>query len=212
MSNSGQRDSAQAMHLHELIRKDPSAKVLVLVGYGHIEKMKSDGDFIPMAYQFKSLSGINPFCIDQTSMTEEGNSGFSSLFYNLLLTAYLAKQPSVLMKDNQPLDLLEDTTRYDVKIIHPRAVYFAGRATWYSLENERKPFMVSKHPENTFLVQAYYLNEWVKNPPSEIIPADQTYIKTQKKSYALFLKRGRYKIMYRDMGYKILGIKDICIQ
>lgn len=211
-SNGPQRDSAQAMHLHEIIKKNPSAKILVFAGYGHIEKIKSNDGFIPMGYQFKQFSKIEPLCIDQTLMSEEGNDGFSSLFYNLLKREYPAKTTSVLLKNGVPVMLVPDQGSFDLRIIHPPSTYYKGRATWYSLNNERKPHNIAILPKNCFLVQAFYVDEWKENPDDSIIPTDQTYLKYKNKSVVLFLRKGTYKIVFRDVNYKILSIKNILLK
>lgn len=211
-SNGPQRDSAQAMHLYEIIKKNPSAKILVFAGYGHIEKIKSNDEFIPMGYQFKQFSKIEPLCIDQTFMSEEGNNGFSSSFYNLLQGKYPAKTTSVLLKNGLPVMFVPDEGRYDLKIIHPPSTYYKGRATWYSLNNERKPHEITILPKNCFLIQAYYVDEWKKNPDDSIIPTDQTYLKYKNKSAVLFLRKGTFKIVFRDMNYKILSIKNVSLK
>jgi hypothetical protein len=57
----------------------------------------------------------------------------------------------------------------------------------------------------TFLVQAYYENETKLNGPGQLVPADQTYIPTNKENYLLYLRKGKYLVTFRDIGYRLIG-------
>src|SRR5207248_2697888 len=68
------REQGQAKNLKErILDKDPGAKIIVHAGYAHICK-KADSrrksDVRWMALAFQELTGIEPFSIDQTEMTE----------------------------------------------------------------------------------------------------------------------------------------------
>ena len=41
------------------------------------------------------------------------------------------------------------------------------------------------------------------------MPADQTYIVGGKKTYLLYLKKGKYRIYFRDIDYHILSTLPI---
>ncbi|MCC6287478.1 MAG: hypothetical protein IT249_06305 [Chitinophagaceae bacterium] len=63
----GDRELIQAQNLfRKTIQQDSAAKVLVFAGWGHILKNKSKSGRKLMAQQFWNISGIEPFCIDQT--------------------------------------------------------------------------------------------------------------------------------------------------
>jgi hypothetical protein len=63
------REEGQASNLVErILAKDPGARVLVHVGYGHLRKAVEETVAIPkmMAEYFREKTGIEPYCIDQT--------------------------------------------------------------------------------------------------------------------------------------------------
>ena len=69
------REEMQARNLVAFLRSMPGdVKALVWCGNSHHAKMvipkqsedPEDGEWIPMGYQFKTLSGLDPFVIDQT--------------------------------------------------------------------------------------------------------------------------------------------------
>jgi hypothetical protein len=71
----------------------------------------------------------------------------------------------------------------------------------------RQPVYVKPTVQSTFLVQAYYQDEVAANgnKPWQLVPADQTYIPGGKKSYLLYLKKGKYTVLFRDIDYHILN-------
>jgi len=97
----------------------------------------------------------------------------------------------------------------DLSVIHPLTVYRDGRPIWLSLAGRRQPLYVKPANKNTFFVQAYYQYESFGNKPGQVIPADQTYIPTNKNNFLLYLHRGKYIIIFRDMSYKILSTLHI---
>ena len=63
--------------------------------------------------------------------------------------------------------------------------------------------------KNSFLIQAYYLDELSKQKTGTCIPADQTYQAAANGLYYLYLRKGKYRIIYRNKEYAILGYQDI---
>jgi hypothetical protein len=199
-----QRDAIQAQNINKIILHDSSAKVLVLAGYGHIAKRSAGNEYIPMGMAFKKLSGIDPLCIDQTGMTEESELAYGKAFYQSYTEKFNISVPSVAMLGSEAINITNDEN-YDVVIIHPPTVYHDGRPTWLSLNGARHPVYVNPTLKDVFLVQAYYDNETKLNGPGQLVPADQTYIPTNKENYLLFLRKGKYLVTFRDKGYRLIG-------
>jgi len=203
-----ERDSIQASNIYQVLKKDPSAKILVHATYGHIaEKNLGDG-FFPMAMMFKKISGINPLTIDQTDMTEAGNINYGRVLYLSYIQKYQLNSPSIALFNGETVNITNNSIN-DLSVIHPLTVYRDGRPIWLSLAGRRQPLYVKPANKNTFFVQAYYQYESFGNKPGQVIPADQTYIPTNKNNYLLYLHRGKYIIIFRDMSYKILSTLHI---
>jgi hypothetical protein len=203
---SSQRDSIQARNIYKIIQKDPKAKILVYAGYGHISESRI-GDYIPMAMWLTRLSGIDPYTIDQTEMTEESNFEYGRLFYAIFTSKFVITSPSVILKDKRFYNPFEETG-YNILVVHPPTIYKYNRPTWLDLGGDRKLVLIQPTEKTLFMVQAYYENEFSPEKINEIVPADQTYITADDGYYPLYLKPGKYKIVMRDAGYKILSIKD----
>ncbi len=201
-----QRDSVQAENIYQVIRQDTAARVLVYAESAHISKKKAADGYIPMGLAFQRLSGISPLTIDQTDMTEESNFGYGRVIYQAYLQKYPITRVSIALINNEPVSVTNNDL-YDLSVIHPPNFYKDGRPTWLSLGDTRQPTFVKPPVVSVYLVQAYYENEIENNDntPWQLVPADQTYIPGGKKSYMLYLKKGKYRIYFRDINYQILS-------
>ena len=202
-----QRDSVQAQNLYTVIRKDPSAKILVHAGYGHIRESKID-NYTPMALWFKKISGIDPFTIDQTGMTEGSEFEYGRLFYQYFNARFNITSSSIIYQNKRPFNPLEEKG-YDVMLMHPATIYQHNRPTWLSLNGEKKITLIQPTEKMLFFVQAYYENEYSSDMLNFLVPADQTYITNREGYYCLYLRKGKYKIIMRDVSYKILATKEM---
>jgi hypothetical protein len=203
-----QRDSVQAENIYNISKQDPAAKIFVLAGYGHIAEQSLGGEYLPMAMVFKKISGIDPLTIDQTEMTEESNIEYGRVLYRAYTQKFSIASPSIALLDNAPVNITNNTD-YDLAVIHPPTAYRDGRPAWLALDGLRKPLYIKPPAKNTFLVQAYYQSEMTEKGPAKLVPADQAYIPTNKENFLLYLKKGKYIIVFRDIEYKILGKLNI---
>ncbi len=198
-----ERDSIQALNIAAVLKQDPEAKIFVYAGYGHIAEKSTSPDFIPMGMAFKKMTGIDPLTIDQTDMTEESNFSFGKAFYDAYLEKYPVATASIPLLNDEPVNIT-GTELYDLTVIHPRTVYTYSRPTWMSLSNRRQPVSIRTKNSEIFLVQAYYQFESFGSKPGQVVPADQTYFSYGNGFYTLYLRRGLYILIFRDMQYKTL--------
>jgi hypothetical protein len=210
-----QRDSIQAETIYSVLRKDPKAKILVHASFTHISKKLMPGGHIPMALAFWRLSGIEPLTVDQTDMTEESNFAYGRVIYQAYTTKFHLSESSIALINNAPVNVT-DKDLYDLCVIHPPTTWLDGRPTWLSLDGLRQPTYVKASSKDVFLVQAYYQKEIDNNDntPWQLIPADQTYTPggrtpTGSNRYLLYLRKGKYKIFFRDINYRILSTLSI---
>lgn len=208
-----QRDSIQALNIYKILQQDTAAKILVHAEYAHISKKMSGDGYIPMGLAFKKLSGIDPLTIDQTDMTEESNFGYGRVLYQAYLQKFPLKTPSIALIGNEPVNVTNNDL-YDLSVIHPPAVYQDGRPAWLTLEGMRQSVYIKPTANSTYLAQAYYRDEIEKNEnkPWQLVPADQSYIPAGKKNYRLYLKKGKYTILFRDIDYHILNTLNIEVE
>ncbi|MBC7873242.1 MAG: hypothetical protein H7Y01_04560 [Ferruginibacter sp.] len=202
-----QRDSVQASTIYQVIKNDPLAKIIVHAGFAHVSE-EITGNFIPMAAWFRKISGLDPFTIDQAGMTEGSEFEYGRIFYQYFNARFTITSPSIIFQNKRPFNPLEEKG-YDVIVMHPSSTYLHNRPTWLSLNGERKATLIQPTEKSLFFVQAYYENEYNDDLLNLLVPADHTYITNREGYYCLYLGKGRYKIVLRDVSYKILSVKDL---
>jgi hypothetical protein len=203
-----QRDSAQASHLYNVIKQDSSARMLVLAGYGHVSKNPVGDDYVPMALAFKKISNIDPLTIDQTLLTEGSTFNEGAYFHTQLTKRLSIQEPVVLLQKQLPLKLM-DETGYDIQVVHPPSVYEDGRPSWLTMGGVRKKTIIAPGERYMFMVQAYYADEYREDIIDQLVPADQTFAAAENGYYTLYLRPGKYTVVYRDIAYKKLSEKVI---
>ena len=205
-----QRDSVQAANIYSIFQKDTAAKIVVHASFAHISKKQGSDGHIPMALAFWRRSGIEPLTIDQTDMTEESNFGYGRVIYQAYIQKFTLTEPSIALINNAPVNVT-DRDLYDLCVIHPPTIFQDGRPTWLSLGGRRQPTYIKPTSAAVYFVQAYYLDEIANNDntPWQLVPADQTYITGGKKNYLLYLKKGKYKVFFRDINYHILSTLNV---
>ncbi|MFI5151991.1 MAG: hypothetical protein ACHQET_01575 [Chitinophagales bacterium] len=206
--SASQRDSIQAANIYKVIQADPSAKILVHAGFGHIAENNMTMDYVPMAMAFKKISGIDPLTIDQTDMTEYSRFAFGKYFYDYYLEKFPITESSIALINDQPINPT-NSALYDLAVIHPRTTYRDSRPTWLNLSGRRQSLYIKPPNKNVFFVQAYYQFESFGNKPAQVVPADQTYTPNNKGNYLLYLQKGKYIIVFRNMDYKIINTQHI---
>jgi hypothetical protein len=199
-----QRDSVRARNIYDVLSHDNTAKILVVASYGHIAKKSADNNYVTMAMAFKKMSGIDPLSIDQVSMCDESEFAYGKALYEAYTEKFSITVPSVAMLGNQAINITNNDA-FDICVIHPHTTYKDNRPSWLALGGLRQSVYVKATVKNSFLVQAYYEAETKLNGPGQLVPADQTYIPTNKENYLLFLRAGRYLITFRDVGYHLIG-------
>jgi hypothetical protein len=203
-----ERDSIQAMNIYKVIQQDSTARIFVYASYGHIAEKNISPDYIPMGMAFKKLSGIDPLTIDQTDMTEAGEFAYGKAYYDAYVQKYSISSPVIALLKDEPVNVTHNGL-YDLQVIHPRTFYRDSRATWLDLGGRRQALYIKPSNPNSFFVQAYYQFESFGKKPGQVIPADQTYKPTPKGNYLLYLKRGQYIVLFRDMNYHILNTQHV---
>ncbi len=206
-----QREYTQADNIYQILKKDPAAKILVHAGEKHIEEGAVSDDRIPMAAYFKIISGIDPFTIDQTNLTEQSTSEYGSAVYEFYSKKNVFATPVVILKNNHAKDIF-DFNLCDVYIMHPPTKYRNGRPTWSAMNGLKQETAIQPIYQKLFFVQAFYDKEFQEKLVGKLVPADQTYITAPDGYYYLYLQKGRYQLVYRDMQYKILGIKVLVVE
>ncbi|MGA9767963.1 MAG: hypothetical protein WBV94_02915 [Blastocatellia bacterium] len=201
------RERGQAKNLVERILKDnPKAKILVHAGYSHIDETGELVGAKTMAQRLKEMTGIDPFTIDQTRMSEHSAPEYEQPLYRYVTEKKLVSKPSVFENAGSELWALEKT-RHDVTLFHPRSEFKDGRPTWLRMGGDRKPYKLPAAicgPAGRCLVRARVASE-----SDDAVPVDQVEVTPGRNVPVLMLPVGEFTLEVKDAEDKTIKTSRI---
>jgi hypothetical protein len=193
------REYTQALNIANIIQQDTNARVIIHAGWGHIrEDTAIEGGL--MAYQFKKMTGIDPFTINQTRMNEQSSASFENEIYKQFNEI---KAPVVLL--NKKTQHLYTDSLTDCILFHPRTYYKSNRPSWLHQCKTYISKEIPLEPQLTFplLILVYDMQECEKSKaavPVEIaVPVDIQELRHPSKTARLFFPyHGSFKIIFKE--------------
>ena len=187
------REIEEATNLKELLERYPSEKFIVYAGHNHIWKINDLTDFEWMAKKFKNMTGITPFCIDQSVMIEEITTGYESSYYVQAQEKYHLRESAIFTKGDSLFVQLNFKGAVDVQIFHPRTTYDAnGYATWLLNKGDIKKTFAFNDPKYVGTIfQIYEYFEFGRLSFGDAIPILNLPL-DGKNTFDVKLERGNY--------------------
>jgi len=188
------REQKQAQNIVDrVLAKDPQARILVHVGYGHLRTgavEAGDGKGrTQMAEWLKAKTGIDPFSIDQTQSLP-ANDG--------VLAAILAKAPgrSFVLESLTAEHPFSGSPTAEMYVYHRPVAVVRGRPDWLAMDGYRKPHRIPAKllpKSGRRLIQAFVAGE-----SADAIPMDQVLVSAGKPPPVLMLPKGKYRFSFQD--------------
>jgi hypothetical protein len=190
------RELGQVRNIRRILAADPQAKLIIHCGFGHLsERPSPEGDKWMAAY-LKEQTGIDPFTIDQTVLTEAATLATSSRYYRPQLGA----QSAVLLNaEGQPFSAEPLRLSADASVYHPPTRLVQGRPDWLFAEG-RQPVAVGARVKIPFPCQVL---AYVAGEPAEAVPVDVIELASATDKTALALAPGRYRVVVRSRGGQV---------
>jgi hypothetical protein len=184
------REHGQAENLKtRIFDKDPKAKVLVWAGRSHVIKQSSkqpDGEFRPMGYEFKRMTGVDAFAAYLPTYVEAGGPEWEQPLFKYVNAKGWVKKPTVFVdKAGAAYGAVDDA----VAVFFPRTTYERGRPDWLRRDVGRVPVEIPSSflkGEGLMLAQA-----WLEGEPVQAVPVDQVLIVPGDPVPVLMLPKGR---------------------
>lgn len=193
------REVDQAKNIKKILDKDPKAKILIHCGWDHLVEAPYPAWGKAMAGRLYEYTGINPFTIDQTKLTEHSSAEYQNPYWTSLNLDYYAMFVDSI---GQTFYGPEEYRQYDARVYHPKTKWLNGRPHWV-FENNRSPYFVKEKITVQYpcLVFAFIPKE--KKESEYAIPFDIIELKTPADKKALSLKKGQsFTIVIRDKNFK----------
>jgi hypothetical protein len=121
-----ERETNSALTIKEKVfDKDPNAKIIIHVGYSHINEEKW------LASKLKSIIGLETLTIDQTTRIERSHTKHEHPTYTKAVKNVELLEPFIFVKGNEVWS--SDSNKWDISVFWPRTRYLNGRPKWASL-------------------------------------------------------------------------------
>ncbi|WP_297734648.1 hypothetical protein [uncultured Maricaulis sp.] len=197
------RERAQATNLAAFLDANPDSRVVVFVGYQHLDETGDEnGDGVLegwMAAELTALTGIDPLTVDQQQGTIYG-SGYNPPVPVGLAEHFDITRPTTFRDTNGGWfsDTFQRTV--DMLVVHPfLQLGPGGRPDWMAMDGYRSPHIVAAESlpvTGPFLVQAFVADEG-----DGAIPMDQYLVREGETGpVTLMLPAGRYRLMLQSAG------------
>jgi hypothetical protein len=203
------RESGQARNLVErILSKDPHARVIVHAGYEHINESGLLIGAKPMAVRFHEMTGIDPLTVDQTAMTERGDSLHDDPLYRYILHRNAPRTAMVLHKGDSVWSARRGV--HDISVIHPRATNRDGRPDWLWAIEGRHPYTLPGDvcASTTDCVVAAR----IATESEDAVPVDALRIRGTAAPRTLALPPGEYVVTARDGSGARLSERRVTIE
>lgn len=185
------REESAARHLQDLIDKNPSARLIVYAGRGHIAEQAADG-WLPMSARLKEKTGIDPLTVNLTHMVSYENRAYQhNAYHHASAQGLIGCEPVALLQANgEPWSHMPGV--FDLAVFHPRPETQYGRPRFLQMGGLRKP--VSLELENSQWKQPMLVQAHSKSESADAVPVDQFIAWPQQPLPSLLLRKGHYSI------------------
>jgi hypothetical protein len=131
------REIGQAKNLAKLLDSVPNSKLIIYCGFDHIVEDSIPGFGVPMAARLKEFTGIDPYTIDQTVLSERFIDSLNNPYFKMIN----AKGYSILVdKQKNAFNKRIDGKKVDALLFSPPTTYLYNRPDWI-FENGKEPYL-----------------------------------------------------------------------
>lgn len=195
-----QREQAQAQNLVDRIfTKDPNAKVLIHVGYGHLQKLRPGDTHSPayMGEYLHRLVGLEMLHVDQISLYAHPDRAAEGPIYAALVEKFPSKEPFVLRSPDGSFPVLMGMQgTVDMQVIFPRYTTYNGRPTWLQTLTDRIPREIPPEllpKQGRRLIKAFRPEDG-----PDTVPADIVLVEAGKPVPSLMLPPGQFRYAFEE--------------
>lgn len=195
------REEAQANNLMErVLKRDPEAKLFVYVGYSHAfkgyQEMPGNRRTAWMAERLRAKSGIDPLCIDQTTMIEPQPGSRDRALLDAIFET--REDDAVVLADKATPGSFSspDPARIDAQVFHRPTNLLRGRPDWLAMDGYREPRAIPAKllpKSGRRLVQAFVAGE-----SADAVPIDQILVTAGDAAPIFMLPKGKYRFAAQD--------------
>jgi VanZ family protein len=201
-----EREVAAANSLKQKIfDKDPKAKVIIHVGYAHIDESGW------LAAELNHLLGINPLTIDQVKYAEKSERQFENPNYQSVLDQFPNEQPFVLVGEDKEI-YSSQPNRWDITVVWPRTKYTLNKPNWMILDRMLHK-VDAELCEGYFpcMIEVYESELADKKDVFKFVPIDRTVLFNDKEKKAVLMESGKGLLIVTNIDGELIARRLLSI-
>jgi hypothetical protein len=186
LNTTDERETNAALTIKEKVfDKDRNAKIVIHVGYSHINEENW------LASKLKTIIGLETLTIDQTTRIERSNKKYEHPTYTKAVTEVKLQEPFIFVKGDKTWS--SDSNKWDISVFWPRTRYLNGRPEWASL-NRQAYDLASNECKSIYpcMVEVFKFNH------TNEVPLDRIIISSKEEPKTVFLSQGENIIITSD--------------
>ncbi|MEO6404315.1 MAG: hypothetical protein ABIY51_09685 [Ferruginibacter sp.] len=195
------REEDEARNIANFLKEHAGAKILIHCGYGHASECFSAAfNSKTMAGFLKEYTGIDPFTIDQNSLTEDLENEFSVFKPGEIVAPQVFFTSGGRVVNDAYLGRKKTDTCFDVLVFHPLHMLPNRRPGWKLSKDyvEFNPGILSPGLSYPIMIKAYHKAEEI----NQAIPADIIIRENKQDKKPLNLKKGDYVLLVSNLAQK----------
>ena len=188
--------------------KDPDAKVLIHVGYSHIDEIDETGW---LAKKLNDLLGIDPFTVDQVEFSENSKPKFENQDYERVLSRFSSEEPMALVSKTGDF-YSSQPKKWDLTVISPRTSYVANKPSWM-IKYRQIHALDSSVCDGNFPCMVEVFDDALvsEHGSSELVPFDKTVLFSESDKKVVLVGKGKYVMIVTDKVGNELFRKELTI-
>lgn len=196
-------DEREKVAAHTIIKRifenDEDAKVIIHVGYSHIDETNW------LAGRLKEMLQIDPLTVDQVKISEKSESRFETGAYQELLSHYSRGEAFVLV-DGDGSFYSSSPEKWDVSVIRPRTTYTFNKPDWM-IQGRKIYRLNSSLCKGKFpcIAEVYDADLESEKELSKLVPLDRTIIFNNEEERVVLLEDGTGMLAVYDEDGQLLS-------
>lgn len=184
------RETSEAINLARVLQDNPSSRLLVYCGYGHLRKTPTAKGDRWMASRLAESTGIDPLTVGQSQIGSFGPHGQDIPLAQAVLARFSPTEPIIVRTGENVVGA--ESEGADYAVFHPSLPDVEERPGWLAADASRKRLRVitpARKAGQVVIVQAVHFAE-----PEVAVPADQHVLARDQTAAILFLRPGTYRL------------------